>query len=79
MSVPIKRCFWANADDIVGMALPCRAMGDIEAVCVTGTEIKRELHEIAENLQRIERRWSGKRKSRDTRGVHRSACRVQRF
>jgi hypothetical protein len=54
-------------------------MDDVEAVCITGTEIKRELHEIAENLQRIERRWSGKRKSRDTRGVRRSACRVQRF
>jgi hypothetical protein len=29
------------------MALPCKAMDDIEAL-VTGTKIERELHEIAE-------------------------------
>ena len=41
------------------MALPCRAMDDIEAVFVTGTEIERELHEIAENLQRIDGAGAG--------------------
>jgi hypothetical protein len=57
--VPIKRRFWANAGDIVGIALPCRAMDDIEAVFITGTEIERERHEIAENLQRIDGAGAG--------------------
>jgi hypothetical protein len=34
-------------------------MDDIEAVFVTGTEIERELHEIAENLQRIDGAGAG--------------------
>jgi hypothetical protein len=47
------------------MALPRRAMDDIEAVFVTGTEIERELHEIAENLQRYRAR--GRQSSRPSR------------